>query len=145
MARLVSSSAGILLRRLGGVAIEGLECPLHQSGGRGISLKMPVAAARTLAGVFHLDDDVAALAAVTVPALDDPAFFHNAAANSRSQGKQHQTAAVPPLASPVFAVGRRVGVILKDRLLVQTLGQQIADRQLIPSRQVGRLEQHPAR
>ena len=48
-------------------------------------------------------------------------------------------------AGPVFAVGRGVGVVLKDRLLLQLLRKQIADRQMIPSRQVGRLEKHPAR
>src|SRR5208337_1545008 len=98
-----------------------------------------------LTGVLHLDDDVAALATMAVPALDDPALVDDSAADARAQGEEYEAARVPPRAGPVFAVGRGVGIVLQDRLLVQLLRKQIADRQMIPSRQVGRLEKHPAR
>ena len=99
--------------------IQCLDGPLHQGGGRGIGLEVPVSAARALAGVFHLDDDVAALAAVAVPSLDDAALFDDSAADARAQGEEDEAARVPARASPVFAIGRGVGVVLKDRLLVQ--------------------------
>ena len=110
----------------GWVMVECLDGPLHQGGGRGIALEVPVAAARALTGVLHLDDDVAALATVAVPALDDPALVDDSAADSRAQREEYEAAGVPPRAGPVFAVGRGVGVVLKDRLLLQLLRQ--ADR-----------------
>ena len=135
MARLVRSSDESFLRRLGdGVSLQGFLGPLHERRGRGVGLEMAVGAARALAGILHLDDDVPALGAVAVPALDDPTFLDDPAADPRAQGEQHEAAGVPSGAGPVFAIGGGVGVVLEDRRLGELLAEQVADRQADSSR-----------
>ena len=43
---------------------------------------------------------------------------------------------------PVFAVRGRVAVVLEDDRLAEPFGEELADRQVLPAGQVGRLEQH---
>ena len=57
---------------------------------------MPELSATAPAPVLGLDDDVAALAAVAVPPLNDRAADHDSAADARTQGEHHQAVRIPP-------------------------------------------------
>lgn len=101
------------------------------------------ASATAPAAVFRLDNNVPAFASVTVASLDDRAVDDDSAPDSRSQREHHQAVSVPARASPVFAKCSRVAVVLEHDRLAQPIGEQLADRQVVPPRQVGWVEQHP--
>ncbi len=80
---------------------------------------------------------------VRMASFDDHAVDHDAATDSRAQGKHHLAAVVLAGSDPKFAIGRGVGVVLQGCRLLQPIGQQFANRKVIPSWQVGRVQEHP--
>ena len=122
---------------------EGLGGPFDQGGRRRIGFQMPSLAAGTEPASVHLDDDVAALRAVAVPTLDDPAPLDDPAADPRAEREHDEALGAPPGPRPVFAISGGVGVVLKNRRLVQRSGEAVADREILPPRQVRRVQQNP--
>ena len=50
-----------------------------------------------------------------------------------------------PGTDPVFAIRGRVAVVLEAVGFFEPIGEQLANRQVVPARQVGRVEQHAGR
>ena len=67
---------------------------------------------------------------------------HDSAADTRAQREHHQAMRIPAGADPVFTIRGSVSVVLEHDRLAQAVGEQLADRQVIPPGQVRRLEQH---
>ena len=85
----------------------------------------------------HIDDKVAQLARGPVAARDDAAVFNDAAAYARAQRHHHHTGAAPANARPVFAPGRRIGVVVHIDGQAQTGAQHRAQRHIIEFQIVG--------
>ena len=94
------------------------------------------------AGTVHVDDDMTALAAVRMSAVDNLAVVDDAATDARAERPEHEAAGVFGGADPELAVRGGVGVVLQERRLAEPACRLVANMQVVPQRQVRRGEQH---
>ena len=77
-------------------------------------------------------------------AFDNHVVDDNPAADARAQSPKHQAGHIAGGPDPILAIGGGVGVVLENRRFVELVGHQLADGQIVPARQIVRMQQHPA-
>lgn len=78
-------------------------------------------------------------------AVDRQSVHDDPAADAGSQSEQHQAVHVATAADPELAVGRGSGVVGKSDRQPAVFAHPIAEREIDPAGQVGRIEQHAGR
>ena len=119
---------------------EGLAGPLHHGRRASIGLQTSPSAATALPGIGHFDFHVADLRAVAVFSLDDQIADDDATANARAQRKEYHAVHVFAGSDPEFAIGGRVGVVLESSGKMKSVFDILADRDVSPGLEVGRVE-----
>jgi hypothetical protein len=130
---------GAQLRRPG-VAREGIQRSLHHCRGAAIRLQTTPSAAAALPRLSHLDLHMTQFGAVAVLAFHHQVADDNAAADAGAECEQDQAVDAAARSGPVFADGRRVGVVLEGGRQLEHLVDVIADGDVLPRLQVGRIE-----
>src|SRR5690349_18995745 len=96
---------------------------------------LPTSANASFAG--GIDDDVAALAAGAIFAVNGKIPDDDSAPDSRAQREEHNAMVLAPFADPGFAEGGCVGVVGKRHWrATERLRQQVANRRVIPAGQI---------
>src|SRR5205807_601000 len=117
---------------------------LDQRRRAAIGLQMPrLSAAAHASRLGIIDDDVSALAAVAVFTIDREIADDDSAADARTEREHHDAVIFLPAADPRFAERGGVGIVGKRDRQAERLGYAIANRKVMPVRQIVWLKKHP--
>ena len=141
----VERSGGEAIAERGiGFPLQGLDGPADERIRRGVGFQVAGSSAGTGASSVHLDRHVTTLAAQAVPPFENPAGLDDPAADPGPEREQGQALGISSGPRPIFAESRRVGVIQQDRRSPQEFSEPRSDREPVPERQVGRLDDPPS-
>src|SRR4029453_6959145 len=98
-----------------------------------------LAAAAYPRGWRVVDYDVPAFAAVAVFAIDREIADNDPAAHARTERQEDNAVVLLPAADPRLAVGSGICVVCKCRRQAECLGHAVANREIVPMRQIVRL------
>ena len=88
---------------------------------------------------------MAQFATVGMPTFNDVIVDDQSATQPGTERVKRETLSMLCLASPVFTVGRGIGIILQDGGQTQCFGDLVTNRELIPTGQVCGFQQHSCR